>query len=101
MRYESCSAPSNRRPPQDEDPVYKSKLVGRWAHCRRYFFEAAVGKHPIGVQGLIRIRATYAADNFFPKLPTEKRKLVREEHVHPAHGRLLRVGEPSSLARRA
>ena len=73
----------DRGPPKDEDPEDKIKLVGCWAHCRRYFFEAAVCKHPIGVQGLIRIRAIYAADDSFRKLPPEKRKLARDEHVRP------------------
>jgi transposase len=30
-------------------------LVGCWAHCRRYFFEAALCRYPVGVQGLMRI----------------------------------------------
>ncbi len=49
------------RPPDtgDESGV---TLVACWAHCRRYFFEAALCRHPAGVQGLMRIRAMYAVD---------------------------------------
>lgn len=70
-----------RGPPNEDDE--KITLVGCWAHCRRYFFEAAVCKHLVGVQGLLRIRAIYAADNAFRKLPPAKRKLARQEHVKP------------------
>lgn len=73
----------DRGPPKDEETDDKIKLVGCWAHCRRYFFEAAICKHTVGVQGLIRIRAIYAADDSFRKLPPDKRKLARDEHVRP------------------
>lgn len=70
-----------RGPPSDDDETIT--LVGCWAHCRRYFFEAAICKHQVGVQGLLRIRAIYAADDAFRKLPPAKRKLLRDEHVRP------------------
>ena len=72
----------DRGPPRDTDDE-AIKLVGCWAHCRRYFFEAAVCKYPVGLQGLLRIRAIYAADDHFRKLPPAKRKLARDEHVRP------------------
>jgi transposase len=72
-----------RGPPKDEDLDDYLKLVGCWAHCRRYFFEAAICKYPVGIQGLLRIRAIYAADDRFRKLPPAKRKLARDEHVRP------------------
>jgi transposase len=72
-----------RGPPKDEDDADAIKLVGCWAHCRRYFFEAAVCKYPVGLQGLLRIRAIYAADDHYRKLPPAKRKLARDEHVRP------------------
>jgi transposase len=71
----------DRGPPRDDDETVT--LVGCWAHCRRYFFEAAICKHQVGVQGLLRIRAIYAADDAFRKLPPAKRKLLRDEHVRP------------------
>jgi transposase len=70
-----------RGPPEDSDQGMT--LVGCWAHCRRYFFEAAICKYPIGVQGLMRIRAIYAADNALKKLPPVKRKALRDQHVRP------------------
>ena len=70
-----------RGPPRQDDEGIS--LVGCWAHCRRYFFEAAICKYPIGIQGLMRIRAIYAADDAFGRVPPAKRKLLRAEHVRP------------------
>jgi transposase len=70
-----------RGPPSEDDEAVT--LVGCWAHCRRYFFEAAICKHAIGVQGLLRIRAIYAADDAFRKLPPAQRKVMRDTHVRP------------------
>jgi transposase len=72
-----------RGPPADTDTGVSLKLVGCWAHCRRYFFEAGICRYAVGVQGLMRIRAIYAADNAFRKLPPAQRKLMRDEHVRP------------------
>jgi transposase len=73
----------DRGPPADTDTGQTIKLVGCWAHCRRYFFEAGICRYAVGVQGLMRIRAIYAADNAFRKLPPAQRKLMRDEHVRP------------------
>jgi transposase len=70
-----------RGPPSEDDETVT--LVGCWAHCRRYFFEAAICKHLIGIQGLLRIRAIYAADDAFRKLPPAKRKVLRDAHLRP------------------
>jgi transposase len=72
-----------RGPPGDIDTDDAVKLVGCWAHCRRYFFEAAICRHPVGLQGLMRIRAIYAIDDSLRKLPPVKRKTLRDEHVRP------------------
>jgi transposase len=58
-------------------------LVGCWAHCRRYFFEAAVCKYPSGVEGLKRIREIYRADKPFGELPPSERQRARLEKVAP------------------
>lgn len=58
-------------------------LVGCFAHCRRYFFEAAICRYPIGVEGLARIRAMYAVDDGFQKLPPVQRAKLRELHLRP------------------
>jgi transposase len=58
-------------------------LVGCFAHCRRYFFEAAICKYPVGVEGLARIRAMYAVDTSFQKLPPSKRRQLRDLHLRP------------------
>jgi transposase len=70
-----------RGPPSEDEETLS--LVGCWAHCRRYFFEAAICKHQVGVQGLLRIRAIYAADDAFRKLPPVKRKALRDTHLRP------------------
>lgn len=71
----------DRGPPADVDE--RATLVGCWAHCRRYFFEAAACRYSVGVQGLMRIRAIYAADDALGKLPPAKRKTLRDKHVRP------------------
>lgn len=68
-------------PPKDnEDGV---RLLGCWAHCRRYFFEAAICRYPVGLQGLLRIRAIYAADHVVQRAPAAERKPLRDAHVRP------------------
>ncbi|MBL0197686.1 MAG: transposase [Myxococcales bacterium] len=58
-------------------------LVGCWAHTRRYFFEAAICKYPIGVAGLTRIRAIYVADNALAHMPPIERARERLTRVLP------------------
>ncbi len=58
-------------------------LVGCWAHCRRYFFDAAVCKYKVGLEGLLRIRAIYEADRSLGKLPPSERKVRRRALVGP------------------
>jgi transposase len=71
----------DRGPPKDEDGGVV--LVGCWAHLRRYFFEAAICKYAVGVEGLIRIRAIYTADNALAHLPPIDRTRAREATVVP------------------
>lgn len=68
------------RPPDTDDGI---TLVACWAHCRRYFFEAALCRHPAGVQGLMRIRAMYAIDTAGRRLPREERTAFRVTHLRP------------------
>lgn len=71
----------DRGPPEDTDGGVV--LVGCWAHLRRYFFEAAICKYAVGVEGLTRLRAVYAADNALAQLPPVDRKRARETLVVP------------------
>ena len=57
--------------------------VGCWAHSRRKFWEAAVCKHPVGLEGLRRIGAIFAADRELSDLPPSKRKERRHAVVRP------------------
>ena len=61
-----------RGPPKDSDDGVT--LVGCLAHFRRYFFEAAICRYPVGVQGLLRIRAIYAADAAVRRAPAAERR---------------------------
>lgn len=70
-----------RGPPTDNDEGVS--LVGCFAHLRRYFFEAAICRYSVGLQGLMRIRAIYAADEAVARAPAEARRALREQHVRP------------------
>ena len=71
-------------PPDDsEDAKGGVFLVGCWAHLRRYFFEAAICKYPVGLRGLQKIRDIYKADNKLKKLSPTARKRDRERLVVP------------------
>jgi len=68
------------RPPDIDDGV---ELVGCFAHCRRAFFEAALCRHPAGVQGLMRIRAMYAIEAAGRRVPRAERTAFRDTHLRP------------------
>jgi len=68
------------RPADTDDGV---TLVACFAHCRRYFFEAALCRHPAGVQGLMRIRAMYAVDAAGRRVPRAERTAFRATHLRP------------------
>lgn len=57
--------------------------VGCWSHCRRNYWEAAVCKHPLGIEGLLRIDKIFATDRLFADLAPSQRKPRRDEHVRP------------------
>jgi transposase len=71
----------DRGPPKDSDEGVT--LVGCYAHLRRYFFEAAICRYPVGLQGLMRIRAIYAADEAVHRAPAAERTALRHQHVRP------------------
>lgn len=68
---------------QPKDTDQGVTLVGCFAHLRRYFFEAAICRYPVGLHGLMRIRAIYAADQAVSRAPEAERKALREQHVRP------------------
>jgi transposase len=57
--------------------------VACWSHARRKFWEAATCKYQIGVDGLRRIDAIFAADRALRKLPPAQRHELRQQHVRP------------------
>ena len=70
-----------RGPPDARDQTIT--LVGCWAHLRRYFFEAAICKYPLGLEGLRQIRTIYQLDATFAKQPPVVRKRLRDEKLRP------------------
>jgi transposase len=70
-----------RGPPSEEGSAIS--LVGCWAHCRRYFFEAAICKYDVGLEGLRRIREIYRAEDPLAKLPPIERQKRRVELLGP------------------
>lgn len=75
------SAP--RGAPADEPRGPPPVEVGCWSHCRRNFWEAAVCKHALGLEGLRRVDAIFAADRPLGDLPPSKRKARRDVLVRP------------------
>lgn len=57
--------------------------VGCWSHARRKFWEAAVCKHELGVEGLRRIDTIFAADNALSDYAPARRKQLRAAVVKP------------------
>jgi transposase len=68
-------------PENDEDT--QLSLVGCWAHCRRYFFEAAITKHRSALEGLKKIREMFRVDAQFAKIPPRERKRRRAIELAP------------------
>ncbi len=67
--------PDQCRPPPIE--------VGCFSHARRKYWEAAVCKHPLGLQGLRLIDAIFDADRPLAKLAPVQRKAQRDQNVRP------------------
>lgn len=57
--------------------------VGCWSHARRKFWEAAVCKHRVGLEGLRKIDAIFAKDRELAELPPSRRKERRDAVVRP------------------
>ncbi|MFO0554489.1 MAG: IS66 family transposase [Polyangiaceae bacterium] len=74
----------DRGAPSEGDAASKGlRLVGCWAHCRRYFFEAALSKHRSAVEGLKRIRELYRIEATLAKLAPSERKKRRATLLAP------------------
>lgn len=57
--------------------------VGCFSHARRKYWEAAVCRHPLGLDGVRRIDAIFAADRELRDLAPAQRKTRRDETVRP------------------
>jgi hypothetical protein len=82
--------------------------VGCGSHCRRNFWEAAVCKHAVGLEGLRRMDVIFAAEARLKDLPPSKRKELRDAHVRPLVGSFfawvhtqLALPQDSALVRKA
>lgn len=67
--------PGERGPPPIE--------VGCFSHARRKYWEAAVCKHPLGLEGVRRIDAIFDAERELAKLAPAQRKMGRDQTVRP------------------
>ena len=77
-----AGSPPSGEPP---DPTRGSPPieVGCWSHARRKFWEAAVCKYPLGLEGLRRIDALFRDDRAFAGLSPAQRKIEREKKLRP------------------
>ena len=57
--------------------------VGCWAHARRRFYQAAIGKDRIAREGLWRIHKLFDLDAGWKDEPPTKRKALREASLRP------------------
>ena len=57
--------------------------VGCWSHCRRRFWEAAVCKYPLGLEGLRRIDAIFEIERTFASLSPAQRQIARATILRP------------------
>jgi hypothetical protein len=67
--------PGERGPPPIE--------VGCFSHARRKYWEAAVCRHPLGLEGVRLIDAIFDADRALAKLAPAQRKERRDQTVRP------------------
>ncbi len=67
--------PAERGPPPLE--------VGCFAHARRKYWEAAICRHPLGLEGVRLIGAIFAADKKLADLAPVQRKARRDTTVRP------------------
>jgi transposase len=70
-------------PAADEDSTEVRHEVGCWAHCRRRFYEAAIGKDRLGREGLWRIHKLFELEEHWKDEPPAKRKELRDRHSRP------------------
>ena len=59
------------------------KLVGCWAHCRRYFFEASICRYPGALDGLVRIREMYSVESLYANAGPRERHAFRATMLAP------------------
>jgi len=57
--------------------------VGCFSHARRKYWEAAICRHPLGLDGVRRIDAIFDADRELAKLAPAQRKERRDQTVRP------------------
>jgi transposase len=57
--------------------------VGCWAHARRRFYEAAIGKDRIAREGLWRIHKLFELEEGWKDEPPAKRTALRAQHSRP------------------
>lgn len=70
-------------PPSEGERTDVRHEVGCWAHCRRRFYEAAIGKDKLGREGLWRIHKLFELEEAWKDEPPSRRKDLRLRHSRP------------------
>ena len=65
------------------DETHLCHEVGCWAHGRRRFYQAAIGKDRIAREGLWRIHKLFELDAGWKDEPPAKRKALRDQRLRP------------------
>ena len=68
-----------------------------WSHSRRKFWEAAVCRHRVGIEGLRRINDIFAADALLADLAPAQRKARRDADVRPLIDEFFAWARPEKL----
>jgi len=70
-------------PGAENEPAEVCHEVGCWSHCRRRFYEAAIGKDRLGREGLWRIHKLFELEEHWKDEPPAMRKELRDRHSRP------------------
>jgi transposase len=70
-------------PSADGEPGDVCREVGCWSHCRRRFYEAAIGKAQLGREGLWRIHKLFELEERCKDEPPARRKELRDRFSRP------------------
>jgi transposase len=80
--YDILFREPNDKPPDDEGDTACVE-IGCMAHCRRKFWEAALGKSTVAREALVRIARIFELDERWRGKPPTEIKRLRDAHLRP------------------